>query len=85
MADPAAEEFQRVAPNVELLSSLAKQTGGEVVSADNLEAFVSSLPTRQAPLTEAYTTPLWHQTWVLVLIVGCLCVEWGLRRYRGLP
>ena len=85
VADPAAEEFQRVAPHRELLESIAKQTGGEVVSADNLEAFVSSLPTRQAPLTEAYTTSLWHQTWVLMLIVGCLCGEWGLRRYRGLP
>ncbi len=85
VADPAAEEFQRVAPHRELLESIAKQTGGEVVSADNLEAFVSSLPTRQAPLTEAYTTPLWHQSWVLMLIVGCLCAEWGLRRYRGLP
>lgn len=85
VADPAAEEFQRVAPNVDLLTSLAKQTGGEVVSADNLEAFVSSLPMKKAPLTEAYTTPLWHQSWVWLLIVGCLCGEWGLRRYRGLP
>ncbi len=85
VADPAAEEFQRVAPNVDLLASLAKQTGGEVVLADKLEAFVSSLPTRQAPLTEAYTTPLWHQSWVWLLIVGGLCGEWGLRRYRGLP
>ena len=85
MADPAAEEFQRVAPNVDLLTALAKQTGGEVVAADNLEAFVKSLPMKKAPLTEAYTTPLWHQSWVWLLIVGCLCGEWGLRRYRGLP
>ncbi len=85
VADPAAEEFQRVAPNVELLASLAKQTGGEVVNADNLEAFVKSLPNRKAPLTEAYTTALWNQPWVWLLIVGCLCGEWGLRRYRGLP
>ncbi len=85
VADPAAEEFQRVAPNTELLESLAKQTGGEVIAADSLESFVRSLPTRQAPLTEAYTTPLWHQPWILVLIVACLCGEWALRRWRGLP
>ncbi len=84
-ADPDAEEFQRVAPNDELMSSLAKQTGGEVISAENLESFVRSLPTRQAPLTESYTTPLWHQPWLLVLIVSCLCGEWALRRWRGLP
>lgn len=85
VADPAAEEFQRVAPNTELLESLAKQTGGEIVRAGDLESFVRSLPTRQAPLTEAYTTPLWHQPWILALVVSCLCAEWALRRWRGLP
>ena len=85
VADPAAEEFQRVAPNLALLGDLAKQTGGEVVRVADLESFVRALPTRQAPLTEGYTTPLWHQPWILLLIVGCLCGEWALRRWRGLP
>lgn len=85
VSDPGAEEFQRVDPNTELLDSLARKTGGEVISADHLESFVRSLPTRQAPLTESYTTPLWHQPWILALIVACLCGEWALRRYRGLP
>jgi len=85
VADPAAEEFQRVAPNLELLKSLAKQTGGEVIDIESLDNFVRSLPTRQAPLTEAYTTPLWHQPWILTLIVCCLCGEWALRRWKGLP
>ena len=85
VSDPAAEEFQRVAPNTELMETLAIQTGGQVILADNLESFVRSLPTRQAPLTEAYTTPLWHQPWILALIVACLCAEWALRRWRGLP
>jgi len=84
-SDPAAEEFARVSPNVELMEQVAKQTSGEVVPIDSLESFVSSLPTRQAPLTEAYTTPLWHQPWMLALIVACLCAEWGLRRWKGLP
>ncbi len=83
--DPSAEEFPRVAPNTELMESIATQTGGEVISAANLDSFVRSLPTRKAPLTEAYTTPLWHQPWILALIVVCLCAEWALRRWRGLP
>ena len=85
VAAPAAQEFQRVAPDRELMERLAKQTGGEVVSAANLESFVRGLPTREAPLTESYTTPLWHQPWVLGLIVACLCGEWALRRWKGLP
>lgn len=85
VSDPAAEEFERIVPNVELMESLAKQTGGEVIRVANLESFVRSLPTRQAPLTESYTTPLWHQPWVLAIIVACLCGEWALRRWKGLP
>lgn len=85
VADPAAEEFQRVAPNLELLKALAKQTGGEVIDSGELDSFVRSLPTRQAPLTEAYTTPLWHQPGILFLIISCLCGEWALRRWKGLP
>ena len=73
-----------MAPDRELMERLAKQTGGEVVSAANLESFVRGLPTREAPLTESYTTPLWHQPWVLGLIVACLCGEWALRRWKGL-
>lgn len=85
VADPAADEYARVTPNIELLERIARQTSGEVVRSDGLESFVRSLPNRKAPLTESYTVPLWHQPWVLALIVTCLCAEWGLRRWKGLP
>lgn len=85
VADPAADEYARVTPNMELLERIARQSSGEVVRVDGLESFVKSLPNRKAPLTESYTVPLWHQPWVLALIVACLCAEWGLRRWKGLP
>jgi uncharacterized membrane protein len=84
-ADPAADEFARVTPNVEFLEKVAGQTSGEVVAMDDLETFVRSLPNRKAPLTETYTTPLWHQPWMFGLIVLLLCAEWALRRWKGLP
>jgi hypothetical protein len=70
---------------MKLMERLAKQTGGQVIPIANLESFVRSLPTREAPLSEAYTTPLWHQPWVLAVIVACLCGDWALRRWKGLP
>lgn len=85
VSDPTAEEFQQVSPNRELLARIASQTGGELVELGAIDSLVDSLPTRQAPLSEAYTSPLWHQPWVLALIIGCLCGEWSLRRWRGLP
>lgn len=83
--DPAADEFAQVAPNTSFLEDVAKRTSGQVVSIRDLDSFVRSLPTRKAPMTEAYTTPLWHQPWVLALVVACLCAEWALRRWKGLP
>lgn len=85
VSDPSAQEFERVVPDIELMERLAKQTGGQVIPIANLESFVRSLPTREAPLSETYTTPLWHQPWVLAVIVACLCGEWALRRWKGLP
>lgn len=83
--DPRAQEFRRVTPDAVWLEDLARQTGGELVRPDQLERFVSSLAHRPAPITEMTTTPLWQHPLVWLMIVGSLCGEWGLRRWKGLP
>jgi hypothetical protein len=83
-ADPAAEEFRSLKPNRALLDNLARQTGGEVIAMNNLEAFAGKLPGRNAPITESVTTPLWHQPSVFLLALACFAAEWGLRRWKGM-
>lgn len=83
-SDPAAEEFRMLKPNVALLETLARQTGGEIVAPDRLNDFVANLANRPAPITETWTVPLWHQPAVLLFALACLTAEWGLRRSRGL-
>jgi len=83
-ADPAAEEFRSLQPNRALLESLARQTGGEVISMNNLAAFADKLPGKGAPVTETVTTPLWHKPLVFLLALACFASEWGLRRWKGL-
>lgn len=83
--DPARREFASVAPNVALMERLAKETGGEIVALDELDPFVTSLSTRDVKIKEQFAWPLWHQSWVFLLAIGCLIGEWGLRRIRGLP
>lgn len=83
-ADPAAEEFRSLKPNRALLEQLARQTGGEVITMNNLAAFVDKLPSRNAPITENVTTPLWHQPTVFLLALACFAAEWGLRRWKGM-
>jgi hypothetical protein len=83
-ANPAAEEFRSLKPNRALLEKIAQQTGGEVVSTNNLAAFVRSLPKRAVPITETWTLPLWHTPVVFLFALACFIAEWGLRRRKGL-
>lgn len=82
-SDPAAAEFRTLRPNRPLLEKLAAETGGRVVAPADLAAFVAELPNLKIPITEPSITPLWHQSWVFLLALGCLCGEWGLRRWKG--
>jgi uncharacterized membrane protein len=84
-SDLAAEEFRSLAPNVAQLETIARKTGGEVVRAEDLDAFVRRLPDLRAPVMETWSHPAWHTPWVFALAVACLLAEWGLRRWRGMP
>jgi uncharacterized membrane protein len=83
-SDPAADEFQSLKPNRALMETIARQTKGEMLNADAIASFVQGLPNRKAPVTETWTSPLWHQTTVFLFALLCFVAEWGLRRYRGL-
>ncbi|MAZ94586.1 MAG: hypothetical protein CMJ73_00910 [Planctomycetaceae bacterium] len=84
-SQPAAAEFQQLVPNRQLLESLAKETGGEIIQENKLENFARQLQQQDFEITEPLIFPLWHQTWIFLLAIGLLCAEWGLRRWRGLP
>jgi hypothetical protein len=84
-SDPAAEEFRSLQPDARLLERIARATGGQVVHASDLDDFAATLPTRHAEITEPYTNPLWHSSWVFLIAILCLTAEWGLRRWKGLP
>jgi hypothetical protein len=84
-SDPAATEFRSLKPNRALLEEIAARTGGEVVPADRLESFASSLPQRKVPVAESWTLPLWHQPVVFLFALACFIGEWGLRRWKGMP
>lgn len=84
-SDPAAEEFKSLVPNLALLENLAKRTGGEMVTPATLPDLVKRLPTKSAPVMEAWTFPIWHHAALFAFALACLAAEWGLRRWKGLP
>ncbi|MGP0067315.1 MAG: glutamine amidotransferase [Isosphaeraceae bacterium] len=83
-AQPAADEFAHLQPDREFLKTIAAKTRGEVVDGDRLESFVASLSSRDAPITEPWISPLWHQPLYFLIAIACLTAEWGIRRVNGL-
>jgi hypothetical protein len=84
VAQPLADEFNRLQPNRALLEEIAAKTGGEVLSVDDLDEFVAGLPSRKMPISEPWVRPLWHHPLFFLFAVACLIGEWGLRRWKGL-
>jgi uncharacterized membrane protein len=83
-SEPLAREFASLTPNLSLLRDIARQTGGEMISMDNLKKFVQTLRGKRAPIQETYSYPLWDQSWVFLLALACFTIEWGIRRWKGL-
>ena len=83
--DLAAEEFRSLTPNVALLESIARKTGGEIIPAGKLAEFARNLPHRRAPVMDSWTFPLWHTPAMFAFALACFLGEWGLRRWKGMP
>lgn len=83
--DLAAEEFRSLTPNVALLETIARKTGGEIVPASKLAEFARNLPHRRAPVMDSWTFPIWHTPVVFAFALACFLGEWGLRRWKGMP
>lgn len=79
-----AEEFSRLAVNTQRLEQLAKETGGRVVRVSELDQFAADLPNQRVPIRETWLYPLWHSPWILTIAIGCLCMEWTIRRIKGM-
>ena len=80
---PSREEFLNVAPDSAALAALATATGGTTGYVGD-PAAVRLPPTPRQTVSSEKTVALWHAPGVVCLIVGCLGVEWFLRKRRGL-
>ena len=82
--DLAAGEFRSLVANRALMETLARKTGGQVISPRQLATFVRELPSKRVPMTETFTQPLWHTPLVFLFALACFIGEWGIRRWKGL-
>ncbi len=82
--DPMAVEFQGIGEDETFLKQIAESSGGRLIRWEELNSFVDNIPSEQIPIKERKVYPLWHQSWVLVTAIACLCLEWGWRRRYGM-
>ena len=81
---PEEMEFAQLAVNVEALQQLSRETEGESLLVDDFMDISETLNRRAAPIMEPWVQPIWHRGWVFGLVVVSLCLEWGIRRWKGL-
>lgn len=82
--DLEAGEFRSLVVNRALMETVARKTGGQLLSPDQLGAFAREFPAKRVPITETWTQPLWHTPFVFLFALSCFVAEWGIRRWKGL-
>jgi len=82
--DTAGAEYRMPGGDRALLARIAEETGGEVIPAGDLDAFVETAPRRDAPVMTTVSLSLWHQAWIFLLALLLLAAEWFIRRRHGM-
>lgn len=72
LANPAADHTA--------LAALATATGGVLVSPDAIGTLPSLLPDRSVRSERVVATPMWHEWWVLTVLLALLGAEWAMRK-----
>lgn len=81
--DPLPAEFASLAPGRDWMERVARETGGQMLTLEDLDRLPALLQDIRVPVEETLTTPLWHTSWMFVLILALLTLEWFLRRKGG--
>lgn len=79
------QEWQRLALDVDLLTMLARSSGGRYLPIERAATLPEMIPSKARTRVErGDEDPLWDETWVLLLLAGFLSVEWAVRRSHHL-
>ncbi len=77
-------ELRDVRPDPLALAALAEASGGQVINDARSLAAILTGAKRNPEVTIISRTPRWDHPLVWTLLLGVLCLEWVLRRRRGL-
>lgn len=74
------DEWRHAAPDHERLAHLAIQTGGAVLSLDQLDTLRNLVPNRAQRTPDDLREPLWNSWLSLVVVLMLLTIEWVCRK-----
>jgi len=81
---PDVLELRDTRCNLALLKQVADSTGGLVVPPTGLKAAISHLDLSPEVTEEVRVEPLWAHWGFLVVFLGCLAIEWIIRKSIGM-
>jgi len=87
-----AHQIEVARPNIEILhpqmnrealQTLAEQSpGGKYYDVDEIGGIPSAIPDRSESMTvKSRPLQLWDNQWTLILLIGLLTIEWGVRKW----
>jgi len=82
---PDNAELVDLSPNVSLLEEIAERSGGKVYYVDQLTQLVERIAAQSVTRDKQDVQKLWQSWWTLILFVLLITMEWGLRKWAGLP
>lgn len=77
-------EFQKAQFNPGFLQEIATRTSGQYFGLQDMDKIVDQLPWKPSEGARQRTVYLWHHPFFAYLLCGLLCIEWFLRRRKGL-
>jgi hypothetical protein len=82
---PDREEDRITAADPELMKQIARASGGDLITQDQLRQLPEKLRDARATLSDTtLARSAWDRSWVLAIILGVFTLEWVLRRRLGL-
>ncbi len=79
---PDINETVAVAVQREPMEQAARETGGQMMDADNAADILNTIAARSVPVTWKRAIPVWDRWWFLIPLILLIASEWILRRYR---
>jgi len=79
------KEMRDLSPDLRMLKTIAEPSGGELLPLSELPSLVPKLQRQRQERFSLHERPLWDSGYLFLFVIGCLGLEWGLRKRLGLP